>query len=133
LIAHFKHFKIPEFELIARAVKTLFLGIFRGHLCDHCLLKQGKEVITSLSGVALKLKDQELKTKYPYMIESAYLLTIQSGIKSKKWEEFSSDQVIPDTIREFFKIRYVEITNKITNNSIRDLLKSEFLVLKDLE
>lgn len=134
LIAHLKDFKIPSFVLIARVIKTLFLAVFRWHLCDHVLLKRennlllNKQIIHHLSEETLEVDELDFKLVHPYMLENAYLL--KSKEDKQETHDFDYDDVSPDTLRAYFiKCYGTEITPKEIGNTINDLFKSAHLDL----
>lgn len=128
-----KNRKLPSLELIARVIKTLALSIFRWHLCDGCIIKQGDHVIHSLDGRLSIPEDlEDFKSKHPYLLESAYVLILKSGIKKEHSKIVAADNITPDYIREYFYDCYkLEITDKVQGNSISDFFKSVHFDLKN--
>lgn len=61
-------------ELIIRTIKTLVLGIFRGHLYDRVALSTVDGILHSFSGKAESLLIEDMQKKYPHMLENAHVL-----------------------------------------------------------
>jgi len=131
LFCHVKNLKLPSLQLIARVIKTLALSIFRWHLCDECLLKKGDHVTDSLDGHLSVSGLADFQSKHPFLLNSAYVLILKSGISKKDDTDFDKDSLTPDAIRDYFYDCYkLEITDKVQGNSINDLFKSMQFDLK---
>jgi hypothetical protein len=131
LISHIKHFKKPSLELIARSVKVLALALFRWHFCDQVLLEREDGIIHSLKGKLMINTRETLQEQYPYLLENAYSLVLNTNGPKKNEHTFESNQIInPDGIRKYYQTCYeVQLTSKETRNTINDLFKSRFLAL----
>lgn len=55
LWAHITNCQLPSWALIARAIATLFLGIFKWHLCDGILLLRREALYHSFDGNAIRI------------------------------------------------------------------------------
>lgn len=131
-ISHIKNLQIPRVQLIVRVIKTLVLSIFRFHLSDNCLMFKDHLYIHSLDGKKVKTSFEQINKDYPYMLENAVTLVLKSKISPLTVEGLLGESVIPDSIREYYHTAYgVEITENKSGNSIRDLLNSEKLEVKE--
>jgi hypothetical protein len=74
LWAHIRDRELPSFALIARAIKTLALYIFKGQLWDHILLAKKGGIFHSLNGQLEAVTPQQLERTHPKMIRCALVL-----------------------------------------------------------
>lgn len=108
LFAHIQHYELPSLLLVARAIKTLVLSIFRWHLCDYVLLPSDHLFCskirerTSLINKNMKEENYLCTKDYPYMIESAFFLVL------KPIQRLPG--IIYDVIHDPFHERYKEIS-----------------------
>lgn len=125
------HVRLPSWQLLGRAIKTLALALFRWHLYDKTLFVYGWNIIHSLEG-RIKISDKDaIKQAYPFMLENAHYLKYEPDLDSKNFEEntwTSLQEISPQTISQFYKSNYqVDLTNKPSHNTISDLLKTDHL------
>lgn len=130
-----RNMKLPSFTLIARCIKTLVLGIFRGHLCDHVLLKSKGYIIHSLDGKISRDNSfsTEFGKKYPFLMEGAYVLnpkpqelSSHKGITSDELDSLGA--ITPDAVRKYYLFAYnFAITDRL--ESINDLFATKHLTL----
>lgn len=134
---HVKNLKLPSFALVVRCINTLVLGIFRGHLCDHVLLRSiallnGEKIIHSLSGRISTDDAADFEKKYPFMLESAFVLKPKNeelsfkGITQDELESLGT--ISPDAVRKYYLFSYnFAFTDSL--KSIDDLFASKELSL----
>lgn len=147
---YIRNFKLPPFELVARSIKVLALGIFRGHLCDHIMISTYKGIFHSLKGRVEHENFQSFQTTYPYMLESAFVLKFDrimnchsdpalqkiddeplyclflnsdEYVKCSKLRE--KKEINAQIIWEYYSGNFgIEITKNKVDNSIKDILIS---------
>src|ERR1700722_6850944 len=52
---HLTNYELPSWALIVRAISTLFMAIFRWHLCDGIMLMRAEGIFHSFDGVVEKI------------------------------------------------------------------------------
>ena len=76
LWAHIADCELPSWTLIARAISTLFMAIFRWHLCDGIMLIRGEGVYHSFDGAVATIPftgrqmDDLTNVIRPYCVEA---------------------------------------------------------------
>ncbi len=125
---HVQNCELPSWQLIARAISTLFLALFRGHFCDGILLLRPEAIYHSFHGKIeempatgrhndsqnefkfpfYRLEDGvEFNASYPHLMEAALYLSCKKetpspqsseGYKMKERLDLVSDKAPPNTI-----------------------------------
>src|ERR1700722_11374048 len=128
---------------------ALAFGIFRGHLCNCIALTANDGILHSLKGRIEKKGIQTFQEKYPYMLENAFILNKNSDsyaevpnghshqdrylggdlfVRLPDFREYK--KINAQTIREYYHhFHGIDITNKETGNTIKDLFESNQLQL----
>lgn len=147
LYAYIQDRELPPLALVARAIKTLALSIFRGHLCDHVLLAKKGGISHSLQGRVETVSLDELTRSYPKMFKTCFILIYNDEGEldlSKPGEHPHDDydlgnhtfgrdanvasypEITSQTIVEYYQNFYgISVTGKATGNTVDTLLSSK--------
>lgn len=143
LWAHIRHCKLPRFALVIQAIKTLVLGIFRGHLCDHVLLFTSVDsklkIIHGLQKETAVETQEEIDKAFTFMLEKAIYVKLPNHVRPAiTLENFnklpmSDREMSLESIREFYltKCSFQIAPETSTDQKLRisDLFKSTVLTI----
>lgn len=130
LVAHVRNLKLPSLRLIARAIKTLVLGIFRWHLCDYLLIQIDNSIFQNQKGRVEMRTRENLNKDYPYLLKSAFQYELIPRIFLANIHIKTMKQINAQSLVELCKrCGNIVLTSKEKGNTLYNLLISKQLKL----